>query len=143
MKAYVVTEGAYDAALVPRALTSAGLENVHVAAAGGRSSAVSLARSILRSRRRPVALVMDADTTDPTRVREQAQVLSDLVFSDGVSGSTKSASFRVFLAVPVMESVAQEAAGADRRLGEFEPMRSLISFLRTKGPNAGDEPPHH
>ncbi|MBW4090725.1 MAG: hypothetical protein HIU82_06410 [Proteobacteria bacterium] len=35
------------------------------------------------------------------------------------------------------------AAGADDRLGEFEPMRSLISFLRTKGPNAGDEPPHH
>lgn len=134
MKAYVVTEGASDAAMVSRALTGAGLEDVHVAAAGGRSSAISLARSILRSRRRPVALVMDADTTDPARVREQEQVLSDLV-----SGSTKSPSFRVFLAVPVMESAARDAAEA----GAFEPMRSLISFLRREGPIAGNEPPHH
>ena len=61
-------------------------------------SARSLARSLLASRQRPVALVVDADTSDQLEVQERVDFL-DYYLRQG-AGATR---FGVFAAVPEIE----------------------------------------
>jgi hypothetical protein len=100
LRAYVVTEGEAEAALIRQVLRSADVDDVYVAPAGGRSAAMSLAKTIVMKRDRPVALVLDAETSDPDRVREQQQIVQDII----AVGPTV-APLRVFLAVPEVEAV--------------------------------------
>ncbi len=99
MKSYVVVEGTFDAELMTR-LVAAFLpgQEVVVAEAGGRSSAVSLARSLLVTRNRPVLLAVDADTIDPQATRETKQDL-DSLFGMAADPSL----WRVVLFEPVIE----------------------------------------
>jgi len=80
MKSYVVVEGSFDAKLIATLIKEflPGQEVV-VAEAGGKSSAVSLARSLLVTRHLPVLLAVDADTVDPQSVRENKQNLESLL----------------------------------------------------------------
>lgn len=68
---YLIVEGPTDKALMELALPSQSLPGHQVVSAGGKSSAISLAVSIMMKRRQPVIVVLDADTTDPKDVRRQ------------------------------------------------------------------------
>ena len=61
-RTYVVTEGDTDVAVLKRVLPEGIVASAEfVPAGGGMDSARSLARSLLASRQRPVALVVDAE----------------------------------------------------------------------------------
>ncbi|HEX8273367.1 MAG TPA: hypothetical protein VF615_12060 [Longimicrobiaceae bacterium] len=100
MKSYIVAEGEFDAELLTKLVESEIPEPVLVSPAGGKSSAISFAKSILASRLEPVALVTDAETIESASVREQERVLYDLIRT-----AAQSTPFRVFLAVPELEIV--------------------------------------
>lgn len=142
MNAYVVTERAEDAELLRRMLSSAGLPDFHVSSAGAKSSAISLAKSILLSRGVPVAVVLDADTLDPRSVAEQETVYYDLLRS-----ASPRVPFRVFFAVPALQGilfsdpaalshiVGKPVSAAALRDGEFRPAQVLQDLVdpRTNG----------
>lgn len=105
MKSYVLTEGPSDAVLVERVLRGRVASEPEVVAGGGRSSVVSLAKSILLSRPAVVAILLDADTLDPARVLGQETEWSDLL-----RATSNQRRFRFVQAVPEIEVVLFESA---------------------------------
>lgn len=95
----IVVEGAVDATILKGILRGAVQTPPKIMIAGGRSSAVSLARTILVGRSCPIAVVLDADTKDP---RQIAQTHGELEASLAAAGST--APFWVCVAVPTIEA---------------------------------------
>jgi len=97
-KAYIVIQGkSYEAAIesiLPRNMA----DDVLVTEGTSQSSAISLAASILIVKQRPVALIVDAGTTDADDIQTQKYVLRDILYraSPGIP-------FEVFLAAPEME----------------------------------------
>ncbi|KRB42045.1 hypothetical protein ASE02_04335 [Phenylobacterium sp. Root700] len=80
-------------------IAAAKLTDVVVADGGGKSPALSLAKSIVLSRGAPVGVLVDADTTDEAMVREQRQAFNDLRPS-----VPSRQDLRLFLAVPTLEA---------------------------------------
>jgi len=110
--AYVITEGEFDRQLVERLLEHEGLsERAHVLVGHGKSGALSLARSILVRRSRPVALVLDADTDSSDLV---AEVRSDLESAlRPVAGGTP---WELVLARPEIEGALLRLPGLFERV---------------------------
>jgi hypothetical protein len=107
VSAFIVTEGESDATLLKAVLAPVITRaKARLLAAHGRSDAISLAQSLLVARKDPVALIIDADTSDPSRIAEERVVLEEMLRSVGVSAPHK-----VVLAVPVIESCLFEAPG--------------------------------
>lgn len=104
MKTYVLTEGPADALLVERVVRDRVPTNPQVLVGGGRSSVVSLAKSILISRPAAVAVLLDADTLDHERVASQEREWSDLLRT-----GAKQRPFRIIQAVPQIEVVLFES----------------------------------
>jgi hypothetical protein len=100
MTCRLVVEGEFDAQLLQRILEANQARDFSISAAGGKSTAASFAMSILASRREPVALVLDADTSDQRAVEEQERIYYDLLRS--ISRTTP---FKIFSAVPALEVV--------------------------------------
>lgn len=98
MKTYLVTEGPTDAAILTPLLAALGLDDVTVAVAGGRARLTSFARSLAVVKRANVAVVMDADTSKPDRVQEQA-----IIFRDLTTHTERRDSVRLFQAIPTLE----------------------------------------
>jgi len=99
MKPTIVVEGRHDEALLKRLLDLSGMD-VEIVAAGGRSSALSYARSLLAHRVAPIALVLDSETTERSFERDQERVVNDLLRNIG-----QASDFKVFFARPELESV--------------------------------------
>src|SRR5437762_9394530 len=79
MNVHIVTEGKTDELVIRQLLRSelaSHPKQIKVIVGGGRSSAQSLARSILGARREPVALVVDSDTTNPEQIAGQRDFLT-------------------------------------------------------------------
>jgi hypothetical protein len=137
MKGCIVTEGEWDAALLRTLLEPELAQAIRVVAAGGRSSVVSYATSILVSKREPVALVLDADTVDAAAVRSQERVIYD-----PVRAAAYRTPFRLFLMVPQLETVlfrdvevlshltGVEVGQQDLREAEVRPKQVLEELLR-------------
>ena len=100
MTSYVVTEGPADALLIKRVLEEAAIHDVSVVPAGGSPAVASFAKSLMLRRPKALAVVVDADTTDEWRVRARERELYDLI-----KPAAGERPFRVFLAVPEVESV--------------------------------------
>lgn len=100
MKVYVVTESNIEANLIKHLIPADIKSTVHVSAAGGRSTAISYAQSILMSRNNPVAIVLDADTLDKNRILEQKWVFFDLLRT-----RLQQTPCKVFLAIPEIEII--------------------------------------
>ncbi len=143
MSIYIVTEGQFDAELLTRLLAEEVREGVSIKAAGGKSGAQSLARSLVAARRRPVALVLDADTTDEASVHRQRLVARELLAMASPGIPTE-----VFMAVPSMEVLFFKDDALLRALlgrlipgfggnvnvadqGPYEPKRALQKILET------------
>lgn len=98
MRAYVVTENLHHSELLKRLLPAPIVQDVQFIE-GGRS-ADSMASSVAAVRQKPVALVMDAHTTDEVTVLERKTSLRELLKlpASGVRSE-------VFLARPELEAI--------------------------------------
>ncbi|MGH7134322.1 MAG: hypothetical protein ACREHD_01195, partial [Pirellulales bacterium] len=68
MKVYLVVEGSSDAAFLGRLLPAEIQPEITVVTAGGRSNITSKARSLMVTKRRPIALVADTEVTEKDAV---------------------------------------------------------------------------
>ena len=78
-KAYIVVEGEADKAFLERLLEPRLLQDVLIVVAEARYGILSLARSLLATRRKPVAVLMDTDSVDDDRVREERASIAELL----------------------------------------------------------------
>lgn len=97
-KVYLVTEGAFDVEMLRKILPEDVVSQTEFITGAGRYSAQSLARSILTAKRAPVALVIDADTVEPSAIEEQKDFLKELL-----NQASAGTPFEVFIAVPELE----------------------------------------
>jgi len=139
---YIIVEGKTDATILDSVL-SAKQDAVkpEIKTGNGRSSAISLARTMLVSREGSlVVLLLDADSTNPERVRE-LQVELEESLSD-VSRETR---FRVVLLEPSIESLLfHDRKGLEHAIGSaiseteemqsrYDPKAVLDGKLRANG----------
>jgi hypothetical protein len=101
--AYIITESKFDKEILEKLLPKHIVQDTEVVAASGKYGAQSLASTILAIKLLPVALVIDADTEDELRIREQADLLHQLLRQ-----SSPGIPFEVFMAVPKLEVVFLE-----------------------------------
>jgi hypothetical protein len=99
-KTFLVVEGRAAASLLKKNLSKRGLKKIRLVEGQGRSSALSLARSILITHHTPVILLMNADTVNPDRLREQEDLLNMLL-----SNSAVHTPFKLLLATPDLETM--------------------------------------
>jgi hypothetical protein len=98
-RVYIFVEGPTDADFLRRILPEEVLKDAELVNAGGEAGIPSLARSVLVFRRRPIAVLIDADSVEPDVIEERKQGLEDLIrAADG------SIPVKVVTAVPKIES---------------------------------------
>lgn len=133
MDTVLITEGHTDAQILRWCLSNEIDElGLRVLSAGGKSAADSVARTILVARRRPVALAVDADTTDANAAQEKRQFYVQSLKE--VAGTTP---FAVELFIPTIEVVItdspllrQLARGAQQKtVGETSSPRDILESL--------------
>jgi hypothetical protein len=141
LKVYLLVEGDSDLALFQRLLPSEIQPETTIVAAGGRSNITSKARSLMVTRRRPLALVTDADTVEKDAVEQRLETLEELVRS-----ATAGVPYKVILAVPEIESwffavpeflerlSGQKLSPEQRELGELRPKEVLRQLFKDQGP---------
>jgi hypothetical protein len=136
MKNYIVTEGPADAELFRRVVGQwHPTDPWSVVEGGGKSSASSVARTLLARASGNVMLVLDADTNDSALIAQQR---ADFEASLGMVAPP--AAYRVLLLVPELEAlllrddVLREAgrsplSGTDRELAHYAPSMVLARLL--------------
>jgi hypothetical protein len=140
MKTYLLVEGNSDRALFQRLLPSGIQPETTIVAVGGRSNITSKARSLMVTKRRPLALVTDADAVENDAVEQRFQTLEELVRS-----ATAGVPYKVVLAVPEIESwffvvpnVLERLSGKSlspeqRVLGGLRPREVLKQLFKDQG----------
>lgn len=111
MKAYVVVEGLTDIKLITSLLPQEIQQHTTVVPAGGRTNLASVARTLLVTRRKPLAVLVDADTVDETLVLELRRDTEALLRA--VSGGVP---FKVFMMVPDIEALLFRVPAAVERI---------------------------
>jgi len=101
-KGFVVVEGKIDKDLLEKQWKHKP-RNVEIVEAGGRSSAISLARSILITKNAPIALVIDADTLNERKIEEQEQFIYEITKHNHADSM-----FKVFMPKPNLEQESPE-----------------------------------
>jgi hypothetical protein len=98
-RVYILVQGPTDAAFLRRILSQEVLKDTELVNAGGSLGIPSLARSLLVRRKRPVAVVMDADSVNPDVIEERQQTTEDFIRAADASIPVK-----VVTAVPAIEA---------------------------------------
>lgn len=128
-RAYIVTEGRSDSDLLRRILPGELSHEVDILEAGGISSVKSMARSLLVTRRKPVAIVVDADSDDRfqagVRFRDIEEVVE--IAAPGVP-------VKVLVAVPELEAVLFQAPGLVARVFGDRATAEVMDLAR-RSPN--------
>ena len=129
MKVYLLVEGNSDQALFQRLLPPEIQPEITIVAAGGRSNITSIARSLMVTRRRPLALVADADTAEKDAIEQRFQILDELVRSVNAG-----IPYKIILAVPEIESWFFEVPELLERLSgkKLSPEQQELGELRPK-----------
>lgn len=132
IKPYLVVEGRVDELILRRLLPDDAIQAIEIVVAHGSYSAQSLATTLLEVRRRPLALVVDADTTNPAAVQERIDLLRYLVRQ-----AAGNVPYAVFVAVPEIEvvllhdrslfehMVGQQLSDLEWRLAQLSPKEAI------------------
>jgi predicted ATP-dependent endonuclease of OLD family len=113
IRVYLFVEGPTDAEFLRRILPPEVLKDAEIVIGGGSSGIPSLARSVLVRRRKPVAVLMDADSTDPETISERREDMAELI-----RAAAGSIPVKVIAAVPGIEAWLFAAPEAiERALG--------------------------
>lgn len=139
MKAYVVVEGPSDLTLLTRLLPPEVLQHTAVIVGGGRSNVISVARTLLVTKRKPLAVLVDADTMDEAAVLQQRRDTEELLRA--VAGGVP---FKVFIVTPsvdgllfrvpaVLERITGQKLSADiLSLSRYAPHRAILQMAQNK-----------
>lgn len=100
MKAYIVVEGLQDANILRTILPPQTLRSSHILVGGGKSSGISLARSLISDRGEPLLLVVDSDTVHHEAILEQEHELRELLGAVAIHTP-----YDVVLAIPQLEGI--------------------------------------
>jgi hypothetical protein len=96
---YIFVEGPTDADFLRRILAPEVLKDAEIVPSGGSSGIPSLARSVLVRRKKPIAVVMDADSNDPEVIEERQEETEELI-----RAADSSIPVKVVSAVPEIEA---------------------------------------
>ena len=120
--AYVVVEDNAGANTLKRLLPRTLAGKTRFVIADAKGSAVSDARTILVLKKRPLALVVDADANDESSVKERRETLRQLLrnVAPGVA-------CEAFVAVPTVEELARKGAAVDK----IALVEELSAFLKS------------
>ena len=136
---YVIVEGAFEKFLLERILPENIVAQSKFITGNGYNIALSKARSLLVSSELPVALIVDADTTDSTTIEEKKDFLSQ-----SLQQFSHPEHFHIFLAVPEMEQIffsrreiMEELLGEgisehQWEIANYHPRQVLRDLLHTK-----------
>jgi hypothetical protein len=141
MKTMIVTEGPTDMVLLRRLLIDTAAPNdVGIIVGNGRSSAESLARTLLL-KNHPVALVVDAETTEDSKVREQELILRESLQQANPGGSSLVVLFKPEIEQLLFEERALAEELFQQRLSDeqwvksrFAPKEVVTELLRGEAP---------
>jgi len=108
---FIVTEGKTDSLLLEKILPE--FEDIKIMTGSGYSSALSLASSILIYHKKPVLLLLDADSNNQTDITERYNFIRNYLRM-----AAPDALFRIILFQPEVETVFfQDAAVAEHLIG--------------------------
>ncbi len=129
MIAYVIVGGCSEVEILRRVLGPELCREVEFVAGGGVDGVTSMARTVVAVRRRPTAIVIDADSPEPEAERDKRQGMEELVGS--VAGRVP---FRVIVAVPAFEVVFFKAPDLLKRAypDTFSPSVLELAQLSTR-----------
>jgi hypothetical protein len=129
MVAYVVVEDRSDVELLRRVLDEELRREVEFFEGGGLDGITSMARTLVSLYRQPIAIVIDAHSSDEEVVRTRRQSLEEVVGS--VAGNVP---IRVIVAVPELEIIFFEAPALLQRLypGRLSPTVLEMASLSTR-----------
>src|SRR5262249_40554258 len=131
-----------DIAILKAVIPDESLEDVFLASAGGRSYIASIARTVLATRQKPVAVVIDTDAVAQRLISEQVRTMQDLLHDVAAGVPTK-----VVPMIPEIETIFFQAPGLlprifgaplseeIRLLARFSPKEALGRlFQHSSGP---------
>jgi hypothetical protein len=139
MKAYLVVEGLTDAKLLSSLLPPEIQEQTAVVPAGGRANLTSAARTLLVTRRKPLAVLVDADTVDASSVLDLRRETEEWIRA--VSGGVP---FKVFMMVPEIEALlfrvpaaveriaGQQLSADNMTLSRYKPHQVILQLSQNK-----------
>jgi hypothetical protein len=130
MTVCVVTKDQFDGELLKSLIKAKGLKQARVFVGGNRSSAESLASTLMVAKQLPVALILDAEVYGASRVESSRRQLEALM-----GAMTSLEEWRLILMVPEMEIVFFQVPGLFEALGlpAPSPEQLLISeYVPTK-----------
>jgi hypothetical protein len=119
-------EGPSDAEFLRRILAKELIQDAEIVVAGGRRGIPSLARSVLVTRRRPIAVVIDADSNDAEMIQEQRDDMEDLI-----RAADSSVPVKVIAAVPAIEAWLFAAPGAIARVAGGPLSAEIVNLSKT------------
>src|SRR5437588_12121575 len=100
MKTYLVVEGPADVIIGTRLLPPALQQHAVIVPVGGRGNVTSVARTLLVTRRKPLAVLVDADTLNEAAVGQLRWDIEDLLRALAAGLPCK-----VLVAVPEIEVI--------------------------------------
>ncbi len=121
---YLVTESSTNTEILKRLLPTDLVQRTEFVTAHGRYSASSLSGTILSERMRPVALVINANTTEEGAIHEQASTITGLLLpaSSGVP-------YKVLMAVPTVEAILSQVKTDSETQLAHPPITSVLNSL--------------
>jgi hypothetical protein len=102
--AYIVVEGKENADFLERILPADLLRDVQIVGMNGWYSAFSMAGTIMSDRARPVLLIIETTSDNPTQAKEREQTLTGLLLP-----AATAAPYEVCVALPTIAAIAKEA----------------------------------
>ncbi len=115
MKNYIITEGQFDLKLLSQIIPNQFIINTKFFSAGGYSSALSLAKSLLEkseTKKAKIFLILDADTIDEIKYKEKTNFINQYIGS--------ASNFKLILFKPEIETVLFESKNLISRVAKRE-----------------------
>jgi hypothetical protein len=90
--AYIITDKTETELSLVSVLPAALLEDIQIIASSTRSGAIALAGSLMFQKHRPVALVVDPETSEPNAIQEKHDIISSLLWT-----TSAETTYKIFL----------------------------------------------
>jgi hypothetical protein len=126
--AYIVTEGKDNASALQQLLPSELTQDITIVGAGSWYSAFSMAGTLMSDRSRPVILILDANSDNPTQNQERTQTLTQLL-----RPAASTAPYIVILAIPTLAEVIQtlNSLTSPEQIQQHSFVHQISQFLST------------
>lgn len=135
-QAYVITEGEWDIELLKKLLPKPLMKQIVLAEGHGSYGALSMAGTLLSTRRKPVALVVDTDSRSVNAIHEKVDTLRYLLRQNAAG-----VAFKVVPAIPEIEAVffedrnfveritGRKFSDLEWKFAKLSPKEALTTFL--------------